>query len=234
MILGLFLGVIFAVMRLSHNPVTSGVAWLYVWLFRGTPVLLQILLWFNLALIFPTIGLPFVGSDKTINIITPFVAALFGLGVNEGSYLTEIIRAGIQSVDEGQTEAASALGLSRVKSLKGIILPQAMRIILPPIGNETIGMLKTSSLAAIISYSELLNQAEKIYYVNARVMELLFVAGAWYLVATSMLTIGQYYLERHLSRGLQRIRPRSSVERLILHLLDQLQSNKRRSSDGSR
>jgi polar amino acid transport system permease protein len=234
MLLGLTLGAIFAVMRLSRNPVTSGVAWLYVWLFRGTPVLLQILLWFNLALVFPTLGLPFIGSAKTISIITPFVAALLGLGVNEGSYLAEIMRAGIMSVDEGQTEAATALGLSRLQSLKGIIMPQAMRIIIPPIGNETIGMLKTSSLAAVISYSEILNQAQKIYYVNGRVMELLIVAGLWYLIATSVLTIGQYYIERHLSRGLQRGRPRSSIEKLIVYLLDQAHGNKGHAARRSR
>jgi polar amino acid transport system permease protein len=234
MVLGLALGVVFAVMRLSSNPVTSGVAWLYVWLFRGTPVLLQILLWFNLALVFPTLWFPFVGSVRTISVITPFVAALFGLGVNEGSYLAEIIRAGIISVDEGQTEAASALGLSKVQSLRGIILPQATRIILPPLGNETIGMLKTSSLAAVISYSEMLNQAQKIYYVNGRVMELLIVAGIWYLIATSFLTIGQYYLERHLSRGLQRGRPRSTVEKLIVYLLDRITGKKTRAMERTR
>jgi polar amino acid transport system permease protein len=154
--------------------------------------------------------------------------------VNEGSYLAEIIRAGIMSVDEGQTEAASALGLSKLQSLRGIIFPQAMRIILPPIGNETIGMLKTSSLAAVISYSEMLNQAQKIYYVNGRVMELLIVAGAWYLIATSFLTIGQYYLERRLSRGLQRARPRSTIESVIIHLLDRLTGKKPRTMERSR
>jgi polar amino acid transport system permease protein len=222
MMLGLILGMLFAVMRLSPNPVTGSVAWLYVWLFRGTPVLLQILLWFNLAVVFPRLGLPLIGHAQTIHVITPFVAALLGLGVNEGAYLTEVIRAGIISVDEGQTEAAGALGLSHVQTLRDVVIPQAMRFILPPVGNEAIGMLKTSSLAAIISYSELLNQSEKIYYVNGRVIELLIVAGAWYLVATSILTIGQYYLERRMSRGLQRARPRSTVERLIIHLLSRL------------
>ncbi len=228
MALGLLLGVMFAVMRLSPNPVTSGVAWVYVWFFRGTPVLLQILLWFNLALIFPTLGLPGLGHVATISVVTPFVAALLGLGVNEGAYLTEVIRAGIQSVDEGQEEAAMALGLSRPQALRSIVLPQAMRMIIPPIGNETIGMLKTSSLAAVISYSELLNQSERIYFVNGRVMELLLVASGWYLIATTGLTTGQYYLERHMARGLQRARPRSSIERLIVRALD---ANARRRGD---
>src|SRR5438270_6492066 len=152
MVLGLLLGVIFAIMRLSANPVTSAVAWLYVWLFRGTPVLLQLLLWFNLALVWPTISVPGIFEDRTVNVISPFVAALLGLGVNEGAYLTEVVRAGILSVDEGQWAAASTLGLSRLQTLRLIVLPQAMRVIIPPIGNESIGMLKFSSLASVISY----------------------------------------------------------------------------------
>lgn len=232
MVLGLVLGVLFAVMRLSANPVTSSVAWLYVWVFRGTPVLLQILLWFNLAVVFDTLSFPGLGSAPTISIVTPFVAALVGLGVNEGAYLTELIRAGIQSVDEGQEEAATALGLSRGQALRGVVLPQALRVIIPPIGNETIGMLKTSSLAAIISFSELLNQSQKVYFVNGRVIELLIVASAWYLLATSVLTVGQYYLERRLARGAMRARPRSSFERLVGHLLDT--RRRRTAQDGAR
>jgi polar amino acid transport system permease protein len=222
MILGMLLGVIFAVMRLSVNPVTSSVAWLYVWAFRGTPTLVQILLWFNLAVIFPTLGIPGLFHVQTIAVITPFMAATLGLGVNEGAYLTEIIRAGIISVDEGQQEAATALGLSQLQSLRYVILPQAMRVIVPGLGNETIGMLKTSSLASVIAYSELLNQAQKVYFVNGRVIELLLVAGVWYLIATSVLSTAQYYIERRLGRHLQRVRPRSSVERLIIHLLGRI------------
>jgi polar amino acid transport system permease protein len=220
MIFGLFLGLIFAIMRLSKNRVANSVAWLYVWLFRGTPVLLQLLLWFNLAIVFPTLSLPGLWHARTISVISPFVAALFGLGVNEGAYLTEVIRNGIQSVDEGQEEASTALGLSRAQSLRHVILPQALRVIIPPVGNESIGMLKTSSLAAIIAYPELLEAVEKVYFLNSEVIELLLVAAVWYLVATSILTIGQYYLERRLARGLARARPRSSIEQLIIHLLD--------------
>lgn len=219
MVLGLILGVIVAVMRLSANPVTSSVAWLYVWLFRGTPVLLQLLMWFNLALIWPTLGIPGLFHVQTVRAITPFIAALLGLGVNEGAYLTEVIRAGILSVDEGQWVAAGALGMSRFQILRHIVLPQAMRVIIPPVGNESIGMLKFSSLASVISYSELLNQAQQIYFVNAAVMELLMVAAAWYLVVTSVLTTIQYYVERHFGRGAQRVRPRSAVERMVMALL---------------
>lgn len=221
MLCGLTLGVIFAVMRLSVNPVTSSVAWLYVWLFRGTPVLLQLLIWFNLALIWPTLGIPGLFHARTVHVITPFIAALLGLGVNEGAYLTEVVRAGILSVDEGQWVAAGAIGMSRLQTLRLIVLPQAMRVIIPPVGNESIGMLKFSSLASVISYSELLNQAQQIYYVNADVMELLFVAAIWYLAVTSVLTTIQYYVERHFGRGAQRVRPRSAVERMVIALLQQ-------------
>jgi polar amino acid transport system permease protein len=219
MILGLILGVLFATMRLSANPVTSAVAWFYVWLFRGTPILLQLLLWFNLALVWPTISIPGIYQDRTVHIISPFIAALLGLGVNEGAYLTEVVRAGILSVDEGQWAAASSLGLSRLQTLRLIVLPQAMRVIIPPIGNESIGMLKFSSLASVISYSELLNQSQQIYFVNGAVIELLIVAAIWYLAATTVLTTIQYYVERYFGRGAQRVRPRSTGERIIISLL---------------
>jgi len=217
MVLGLILGTLFAVMRLSHNPVMSAVAWLYVWAFRGTPVLVQLLIWFNLALVFPSIGIPGVFHFQTVSLITPFVAALLGLGINEGAYLTEIIRGGILSVDSGQTLAAKAHGLSARQTLTKIVLPQAMPAILPTIGNEAIGMLKMSSLAAVIGYMELLASAESIYYVNARVMELLFVAAFWYLVATSVTSVGQYYVERHFGRS--QARQRSLADRALRSLL---------------
>ncbi len=217
MILGLVLGTCFAVMRLSNNPVMSAVAWLYVWAFRGTPVLVQLLIWFNLPLVFPSIGIPGLFHVQTVQFITPFLAALLGLGINEGAYLTEIIRGGILSVDSGQTLAAKAHGLSSRQTLAKIILPQAMPAILPTIGNEAIGMLKMSSLAAVIGYMELLESAESIYYVNARVMELLFVASFWYLVATSVTSVGQYYLERHFGRS--QVRRRSLADRVLRALL---------------
>src|SRR5207302_6066608 len=139
--------------------------------------------------------------------------------VNEGAYLTEVVRAGILSVDEGQWAAASTLGLSRLQTLRLIVLPQAMRVIIPPIGNESIGMLKFSSLASVISYSELLNQTQQIYFVNGAVIELLIVAAIWYLAATTVLTTIQYYVERYFGRGAQRIRPRSTGERILISLL---------------
>ncbi|MBV9099187.1 MAG: amino acid ABC transporter permease, partial [Frankiaceae bacterium] len=154
MLIGVVLGVVLAVMRLSPNPIVSGAAWVYVWFFRGTPVLLQVLLWFNLPVVLKSVsvGVPFWSSwlhtdSKTI--ITQFGAALLGLGLNEAAYMSEIARAGLLSVDEGQTEAAQALGMTRGVTMRRIVLPQAMRVIIPPTGNETISMLKTSSLAVI-------------------------------------------------------------------------------------
>lgn len=194
--MGIALGVLFAVMRLSRNPVTSGVAWLYIWLFRGTPVLVQLLIWYNLALVFPTIG-----GRPTSSLITPFLAALLGLGINEGAYMAEIVRAGIGAVDDGQTEAAQALGMTRGQTLRRVVLPQAMRVIIPPTGNEFINMLKTSSLAYTIQYGELLLSAVAVYTRNLRVIELLFTVSLWYLLLTSIFSVGQYFLERRFNRG---------------------------------
>ncbi|MHC6223030.1 amino acid ABC transporter permease [Arthrobacter sp. MMS24-S77] len=201
MVIGLVLGVVTAVMRLSKNPVVSGVAWLYIWVFRGTPVYLQLLMWFNLALIFPYIGIPGVFQGRMIDLLTPFVAASIGLGLNQGAYTSEVVRGGILSVDEGQTEAAQAVGMTRLQAMRKIVLPQAMRVIIPPVGNEVIGMLKTTSLASAIGVSEILSEAQHIYYVNNRIMELLIVCAVWYLGAVSLLSIGQFYLERFFAKG---------------------------------
>lgn len=201
MVLGLVLGVVTAVMRLSKNPVTSGVAWLYIWVFRGTPVYLQLLMWFNLALIFPIVGIPGVFQGRMIDILSPFIAASIGLGLNQGAYTSEVVRGGILSVDEGQTEAAQAVGMTRLQAMRRIVMPQAMRVIIPPVGNEVIGMLKTTSLASAIGVSEILSEAQHIYYVNNRIMELLIVCAVWYLGAVSILSIGQYYLERSFAKG---------------------------------
>jgi polar amino acid transport system permease protein len=199
--LGIGLGVLAAVMRISRNPVTSSVAALYIWFFRGTPVLVQLLVWYNLAYVFPTISLPGIGTWQTNDVMTPFLAALLGLGINEGAYMAEIVRAGIGSVDEGQTEAAHALGMSPAKTMRRIVLPQAMRVIIPPTGNEFINMLKTSSLAYAIQYNELLQSAVKIYSNNLAIIELLFTVSLWYLILTSVFSIVQYQIERRFSRG---------------------------------
>lgn len=200
-VLGIALGVLAAVMRLSRNPVTSGVAGTYIWFFRGTPVLVQLLVWYNLSYVFPTLGIPGIGSWQTNDVMTPMFAALLGLGINEGAYMAEIVRAGIGSVDDGQTEAAHALGMSPQRTMRRIVLPQAMRVIVPPTGNEFINMLKTSSLAYAIQYDELLQSAVKIYSNNLAIIELLFTVSIWYLVLTSIFSVFQYQLERRFSRG---------------------------------
>jgi polar amino acid transport system permease protein len=204
MALGIVLGVIVAVMRLSPNPVMKTVAAGYTWLFRGTPLILQLLLWFNLALVFPVIGIPGIWSARAVDVITPFLAALLGLGINQGAYTSEVMRAGLLSVDAGQYEAAEAIGMGRMKALRRIILPQAMRVVLPPIGNEFIGLVKATSLASVIQYPEVLHAAENIYYANSRVIELLIVAGLWYLLVVSILTPLQMGLERYFARGAAR------------------------------
>lgn len=217
MAVGLCLGVIFGTMRLSRNPVLSSVAWLYVWAFRGTPILLQLFLWFNLALVFPHIDIFGLITASTVKVMTPFVAALLAFGINEGAYMSEIIRGGLMSVPPGQTEAALSLGASRGWTMRRVVLPQALRVILPTIGNETLGMLKYTSLAAVISFNELFGTVETIYYSNSQVVELLLVAGAWYLFASSVLSIGQYYLERKFGRGFQRGgRDRTLLERAVI------------------
>ena len=201
MALGLALGVLAAVMTMSTNPVLVGVARFYVWFFRGTPLLLQLLLWFNLALIFPRLGIPGVAEWRTVDVITPFVATWLGLGMNQGAYTSEVVRSGILSVDRGQTEAAQAVGMTRLQAMFRIVLPQALRVIVPPVGNEVISMVKLTSVASVIQFSEILRNAQTIYYANARVIELLIVAAAWYLATVTVLSLGQALLERRLARG---------------------------------
>jgi polar amino acid transport system permease protein len=208
MALGIVLGVVTAVMRLSTNPVLSWVARGYTWLFRGTPVILQLLLWFNLALVFPTIGVHGVWEMRTVDLMTPFLAALLGLGINQGAYTSEVVRAGLLSVDVGQYEAAKAVGMPRLLALRRIILPQAMRVIIPPIGNEFVGMIKLTSLASVIQYAEMLHNAQNIYYANARVIELLIVAGIWYVVVVTVLSLLQSRVEAFYARGAGRMAAR--------------------------
>ncbi len=201
LVLGIVLGLVFGIMRLSSNPVLRAAAGLYVWVFRGTPVLLQLLIWFNIALVFPTLYIPGLIDVKMVTVISPFVAAVLGLGVNEGSYLAEVVRGGIQSVDGGQVEAAHTLGMTPAQTMRRIILPQALRLIIPVLGNSAAGMLKFSSLAATISMTEMLNAAQRIYFINGAVIELLFVCAIWYLAGTTLLSIAQFFLERHFGRA---------------------------------
>ncbi|MFJ6560107.1 amino acid ABC transporter permease [Streptomyces sp. NPDC091412] len=214
MVLGVVLGIVLAVMRLSVNPVVRSAAFLYVSFFRGTPVLVQLLFWYNLAALYPTLtfGIPGLSLDAN-RLITPLVAAVLGLGLNEAAYMSEIVRAGILSVDHGQAEAAGALGLTRMQTMRRVILPQAMRVIIPPTGNETIGMLKTTALVSVLAVPDLLYSAQILYSRNFQTIPLLIVASIWYMVVTSVLTIGQFYVERRFARG-NRTLPPTPLQRL--------------------
>jgi polar amino acid transport system permease protein len=220
MVVGIILGVLLAVMRQSPNRVVSGASWLYIWFFRGTPLLLQIFFWFNITALFPKIdlGVPFGPAIIHANgntLITAFVAALLGLGLNEGAYMAEIVRGGFLAVGEGQTEAAHSLGLSRLQTMRHIVLPQAMRVILPPTGNEAISMLKNSSLVSVIALTELLYTVQEIYAVNYKPIPLLIVAAIWYLALTSVAYVGQYFIERHFGRGFSRAQQATMKERWL-------------------
>lgn len=201
--IGLFIGILIAIMRTSDNPVLKSVSWIYVWLFRGTPVLVQLVFWFNISLIFPSLTVtipwgPTLYSVPTNVVITGFTAALLGLGLNEGAYMSEIVRAGLLSVDRGQLEAAQALGFTRMKTLREVVLPQAMRIIIPPTGNQLISMLKTTALVSVIAGGDLLTKSQNLYSMNFLVLELLVVASIWYIVLTTIASWVQSYLERRL------------------------------------
>jgi polar amino acid transport system permease protein len=224
MALGVVLGTLLAVMRLSENPLVAGASWLYIWFFRGTPVLLQIFFWYFMAALYPklSIGIPFgpaFAHFTTTNLIGKLTAALLGLGLNEAAYMAEIVRAGIISVDDGQTEAASALGMRRLTVMRRIVLPQAMRVIIPPTGNETISMLKTSSLASVIAYVELFYSVQLIYANNYQEIPLLVVAAIWYIAITSVLYVGQYFLERRYGRGTVFAQPDNSFIQRVGRIL---------------
>ncbi|MGN6781029.1 MAG: amino acid ABC transporter permease, partial [Marmoricola sp.] len=207
MAMGLVLGVSAAVMKQSGNPVLRWVAGGYTWLFRGTPLLVQLLIWFNLSIIFKSFTIPGLYSVPMNTLMTPFVAALLGLGVNEGAYIAEIVRGGLLSIGNGQREAAAAIGMTPGRTMRRIILPQAMRVIVPPLGNEFIALLKYTSLAYAISYSELLHSANKVYTSNFKVIELLFTASIWYIALTTLFTLVQQVIERRLGRSVNQARP---------------------------
>lgn len=206
MAIGIVLGLIAALMRQSSNPILSVFSASYIWLFRGTPLLVQLIFWYNLAALYPRfeLGIPFEPpffSISTNAVISPLAAALLGLGLNEGAYMAEIVRGGLLSVDPGQREAAFSLGMTPARTVRRIILPQALRVIVPPTGNEVIGMLKATSLVSILAISDLLYSVEGIYGRTFQTIPLLIVACFWYLVASSVLTAFQNALERRLGRG---------------------------------
>ncbi len=170
--------------------------------------------WYFIASVYKRAGIGPVSVD-TNSLVVPFIAAVLGLGLSEAGHMSEIVRAGILSVGEGQAEAASALGMSRIQTMRRVVLPQAMRVIVPPTGNETISMLKTTSLVSVIAVTELLYAAQLIYATNYKTIPLLITASIWYLAATSVLSVGQYYLERRFGRGVSRNRKDTPMQKLI-------------------
>ena len=219
MVVGVLGGILLAVMRLSKNPVLSGISWLYIWVFRGTPVLVQLFFWNFLGAVFPKVGLgiPFGPTFVSWNyndLISGLTVCVLGLGLNEAAYFSEIVRAGILSVDEGQAEAASSLGLTHAQTLGRIVLPQAMRVIIPPAGNETISMLKTTSLVSTIAIVDLTRAGQDIGARTLYVIPSLIAVSLWYLLFTSILSVGQFYVERYYARGTNRSLPRTPLQRI--------------------
>jgi polar amino acid transport system permease protein len=215
---GIVLGIILALFRQSSDPWLRGCSTAYIWFFRGTPLLVQLLFWFNVGALYQhlSVGIPYGPALFSVssNSITPLAAAILGLGFNEAAYMTEIVRGGILSVGKGQTDAALAIGMRRRQAFVRIVMPQAMRVIVPATGNQVIGMLKTTSLVSVIGLAELLYSVQIIYAANFQPIPLLLVACLWYLAATTVLSLGQRQLERRLGRGFvpaPRIRLRNSI-----------------------
>ncbi|MGW8885512.1 amino acid ABC transporter permease [Streptomyces sp. NPDC055749] len=196
MVLGFALGTVLAVLRLSTNHVLKSVSWGYVWLFRSTPILVQLLFWFNIGALYPQIL-----GVSTVNLLGPVTVAVIGLTLHEAAYAAEVVRGGILSVERGQLEAAQSLGLGPWRRLSRIVLPQAMRSIVPPAGNMLIGTLKGTSIVSIIAVQDLLYSVQLVYHRTYQVIPLLLVATLWYVAVTSLLSIGQHYIERHYARG---------------------------------
>ncbi|MFE5793679.1 amino acid ABC transporter permease [Streptomyces sp. NPDC056503] len=219
MALGFLLGIPLAVMRLSGNPVLSSLGWGYVWIFRSTPLLVQLLFWFNIGALYPTLGLgipygPQFLTVETVNLLGPTLTAVVGMTLHEAAYAAEVVRGGILSVDSGQTEAAQALGLGKLRTLRRIVIPQAMRSIVPTAGNMLIGTLKGTSIVSVLAVHDLLYSVQLVYNQTYQVIPLLLVATLWYVGVTSVLGVGQYYVERHYARGSARRLPPTPVARL--------------------
>lgn len=217
-VVGFVLGTVLAVMRLSPNPLLRSVSWTYIWIFRSVPLILQLLFWYNLALLYDrlSIGIPFGPSFVefgTMELVSPVTAAVLGLGLHQAAYAAEVVRSGFLGVDAGQLEAATALGIPAWRRFRRIQLPQAMRIIVPTAANELIGLVKGTSVVYIMALSELFYQVQVIYTRTGRVIPMLLVAAVWYLVLTSALSVGQFYVERYYARGAQRTLPPTPLQR---------------------
>jgi polar amino acid transport system permease protein len=220
MVIGLTIGVALAIMRLSTSKVFQSASWCWIWFFRGVPPLVQLIFWYNLALLLPelSIGIPFgpkLAVWDTNDLINPFSAAILGLALTESAYAAEMIRAGIQAVSAGQVEACATLGMTRGQTLRRIVLPQALRIVIPPIGNDTISMLKFTSLVSVLALPDLLYSAQMIYARTYETIPLLVVATIWYLVLTTVLTVGEHAIEHRLREG-SGFSPREFLRKLVV------------------
>lgn len=205
-VLGLLIGVVLAVLRQSGNPVLVAIVEGYIWLFRGTPLLVQLVFWFNLALVFPYLGVrvPALGIEiggATNEVLTPFLAALVGLVLHTAAYMAEVVRGGFLAVPPGQMDAAKAIGMTRLEAQRRIVIPQAVRVILPPLGNQFIDILKATAIVSVIGGGDLMTQAQQIYGQNYQVISMLVVASLWYLVLVTAATVGQHFIERALDRS---------------------------------
>ncbi|WP_405954562.1 amino acid ABC transporter permease [Streptomyces phaeochromogenes] len=203
---GFALGIVLAFMRLSASPFLKAVSFAYIWAFRSIPLIVQLLFWFNLAYLYKKLefGIPFgpgFFSFDTMGLVGAMSAAVLGLALHQAAYAAEIVRGGVLSVDSGQLEAAAALGIPRLRQIRRIVLPQAMRSILPNAANEVISLFKGTSIVSVMAIGELFYQVQVIYGRNGRVVPLLMVATAWYILLTTALSVLQYYVERHFAKG---------------------------------
>ncbi|MER5736451.1 MULTISPECIES: amino acid ABC transporter permease [unclassified Streptomyces] len=217
-VLGFLLGTVLAFMRLSRSPVLRTVAWSYIWIFRSIPMIVQLVFWFNLSALYEELGVgipfgPVFWSVDSNGLIGTIGAAVIGLTLHQAAYAAEIVRGGVIAVDHGQLEAAAALGIPRLRQIRRIVLPQAMRAVLPTAGNEIIGLLKGTSVVYVMAIGELFYQVQVIYGRNGRVIPLLLVATAWYVLLTSLLSVAQYYVERRFARGADRTPPPTPLQR---------------------
>ncbi|MEV7866440.1 amino acid ABC transporter permease [Streptomyces sp. NPDC088124] len=223
MVLGFLIGTFLAVLRLSANPVLQTLSWGYIWIFRSTPLLVQLLFWFNIGALYPTLGLglpfgPEFLTFTTVNLFGPGLTALIGLTLHEAAYAAEVVRGGILSVDAGQMEAAASLGLSRWRVLRRVIVPQAMRSIVPTAGNMLIGTLKGTSIVSVLAVQDLLFSVQLIYNRTYEIIPLLMVATIWYVIVTTVLSVAQFFVERHYARGAARELPPTPLSRLRGHV----------------
>ncbi|GAA4708131.1 amino acid ABC transporter permease [Kocuria gwangalliensis] len=217
---GFVLGFFLALMRMSSSGLLSSVAWFYIWIFRSVPLLVQLLLWYNVGYLYEVISVGIPGTDvmffqaPTTDIVNKFGAAVLGLTLHQAAYSAEIIRGGILAVDQGQQEAAASLGIPRWRRSTHIVLPQALRSILPPAFNEIISLVKGTSVVYVLAYNELFYTIQVIYARTNEVIPMLLVATLWYVIITTVLNIIQYYVERHFARGAVRTLPPTPLQRL--------------------